>query len=246
MDRMLYVAMTGARETMLAQSVNANNLANVNTTAFRADLAAARSMPVFGDGQPSRVYSMTERPGIDFRPGVINQTGRELDIAVRGEGWIAVQARDGTEAYTRAGDLRVSTAGLLVTGAGHPVLGNRGPIALPPAKKVEIAVDGTVSVLPLDQNPNAVAVLDRIKLVNPPVQELEKGTDGLLRSTTQDAVVPDASVRLVTGGLEASNVSAVEAMVEMVALSRRYETQIKMMQAAEQTDEAAARLLRLA
>jgi flagellar basal-body rod protein FlgF len=243
---MLYVAMAGARETMLAQGVNANNLANVSTTAFRADLAAARSMPLFGDGQPSRVYAMTERPGIDFRPGVVSQTGRELDVAIRGEGWIAVQARDGTEAYTRAGDLRVSTAGLLVTGAGHPVLGNQGPIALPPAKKVEIAVDGTVSVLPIDQNPNAVAVLDRIKLVNPPLNELEKSADGLLRSTANEVLVPDAGVRLVTGALEASNVSAVEAMVEMVALSRRFETQIKLMQTAEQTDEAAARLLRLA
>ncbi|KPK38144.1 MAG: flagellar biosynthesis protein FlgF [Gammaproteobacteria bacterium SG8_47] len=246
MDRMLYVAMTGARETMLAQAINANNLANVSTTAFRGDLAAARSMPVYGEGQPSRVYAMTERPGIDLRPGVINQTGRELDVAVRGEGWIAVQARDGSEAYTRAGDLRVSTAGLLVTGAGHPVLGNAGPIALPPAKKVEIAVDGTISVLGLDQNPNAVAVLDRIKLVNPPLDQLEKGTDGLLRSTTEAVVAPDASARLATGALEGSNVSAVEAMVEMVALSRRFEAQVKMMTTAEQTDEAAARLLKLA
>ena len=134
MDRLLYVAMTGASQTMLAQAANSHNLANASTTGFRADLSAFRAMPVFGPGAPSRVYAMAERPGVDMSYGTLVSTGNDLDLAVKGDGWIAVQGPDGREGYTRAGDLRISTSGLLVNGAGHLVLGENGPIAIPPAE----------------------------------------------------------------------------------------------------------------
>lgn len=246
MDRMLYVAMSGAKQIMLAQAVNNNNLANVSTAGFRADLDAFRSMPVFGPGYPSRVYAMTERPGTDMSSGALTTTGRELDVAVNGPGWITVQAPDGSEAYTRAGDLRISVNGQLETGAGHPVMGNGGPIAVPPFEKIEIGADGTISILPVGQAPNALAVVDRIKLVNPLQRDMEKGVDGLMRvKNSRGDVAPDATVSLAGGVLESSNVNAVEAMVKMIELSRHYETQIKMMRVAQDNDMAATQMMRM-
>jgi flagellar basal-body rod protein FlgF len=244
MDRMLYVAMSGASETLLAQSNNSHNLANANTTGFLADLQQFRSMPVFGDGFPTRVYAQSERPQIDFTPGPILSSDRDLDVAVKGQGWIAVQADDGTEAYTRAGDLKIDANGLLTTGTGLPVMGNGGPIAIPPAEKVDIAADGTISIRPLGQGPNELAVIDRIKLVNPPQDTLEKGMDGLIHLKDGGEAEAAADAQLVSGALEGSNVNLVDAMVDMIELSRRFEMQVKMMKTAEEADNASASLLR--
>ncbi|VAX08877.1 Flagellar basal-body rod protein FlgF [hydrothermal vent metagenome] len=245
MDRMLYVAMSGASETLLAQGANSNNLANASTTGFLSDLQQFRSMPVFGEGFPTRVYAMTERPDIDFTRGSIQSTGRDLDVAVRGKGWIAVQAKDGSEALTRAGDLQIDVNGLLLTGTGLPVMGNSGPIALPPAEKIEIGADGTISVRSLGQAANALAIVDRIKLVTPPVSELQKGQDGLMRLKSGLSAEPDADARLTTGTLESSNVNTVKSLVDMIELARRFEMQVKMMKTAEEMDSASATLLRI-
>lgn len=248
MDKMLYLAMSGAKQSMLAQSVNSNNLANATTTGFKQDLEQFRSMPVYGQGMPSRVYAMSERPSTDFSPGTFNTTGRDLDMAISGEGWLAVQAEDGTEAYTRAGDLRIDANGILTTGAGHPVIGNNGgPIVVPPAESIEIGSDGTISIRPVGQAPNVLAEVDRIKLVNPNPDEVTKGNNGLIRLKQQGEVAPaDAAVRLVSGVLEGSNVNTVEAMVRMIELQRQYEMQVKMMSTAKENDASATALLRMA
>lgn len=246
MDRMLYVAMSGAKQTMQAQTANSNNLANATTNGFRADLAAFRSQPVFGPGAPTRVYAMMERPGVDLTAGVINSTGRELDVAIKGDGWIAVQAADGSEAYTRAGNLKIGDGGLLVTGSGAPVMGNGGPIALPDAQKIEIGTDGTISIRGIGQAASTLTTLDRIKLVTLDKTQLSKGTDGLIHLDSGQQAVPDASVTLVSGALEASNVSSVESMVNMIALARQYEAQVKMMTAAKDADEQSTQLLSMA
>lgn len=245
MDRMLYVAMSGAKQALVGQAVNSHNLANVNTAGFRGDLNQFRAMPVFGPGFASRVYAMQERPGVDYSPGTVQSTGRPLDIAVRGEGWIAVQAPDGSEAYTRAGDLHTGNSGLLLTGAGHPVLGNGGPIAVPPGENLEVGLDGTISLRLLGQGANALAEVDRIKLVNPQASELVKGSDGLFRLRNGAVAPADAAVNVIAGSLESSNVNAVEAMVNMITLARQFELQIKLMRTAEQDDEAAAQMMRL-
>lgn len=248
MDRMLYLAMNSAKQTMLSQSVNSNNLANVNTTGFKADLEQFRSMPVYGQGMPSRVYAMAERPATDFNAGSFNTTGRDLDVAVRGEGWIAVQTPEGAEAYTRAGDLRIDATGMLTTGAGHPVMGNNGgPIVVPPSEAIEIGVDGTISVRPIGQGPSVLAEVDRIKLVKPLGDEITKGRDGLMRMKEEGARPPaDASVQLVSGALEGSNVNTVDAMVKMIELQRQYEMQVKMMKTAKDNDENLSSIMKLA
>lgn len=241
---MLYIAMTGASQSLTAQAMNANNLANSNTTGFRADLMAFRAMPLYGPGAPSRVYAMAERPGVNLSTGSILQTGNELDLAVQGKGYIAVQGSDGREAYTRAGGLRISATGQLLTGAGHPVLGNSGPIALPPYEKLEIAADGTISIRPSGQAAATLAVVDRIRLVNPPEENLRKDTDGMLRTRDGLDVAPDANVRIVSGAIESSNVNAIDSMVNMITLSRQFELQVKAMRSAEENDQAALQLLR--
>lgn len=246
MDRMVYVAMNGAQQTMLAQAMHTHNLANASTTGFRADLTAFQSLPVTGPGLATRAYAQPQPNGVDLAPGQIMTTGRELDVAVNGAGFIAVQAPDGSEAYTRAGDLHISPNGLLENGAGHPVLGNGGPIALPPAEKLEIGADGTISIRPVGQSATTLAVVDRIRLVNPPPESLIKGADGLLRTKGGIQAAPDAKVQLATGALEGSNVNAVESMVNIIALAREFEVQVKLMKTAEETDSASTQLMRLA
>jgi flagellar basal-body rod protein FlgF len=241
MDRMLYIGMVGAREAADAQGVVSNNLANASTTGFRADLQHLTSLPLYGPGFDSRVYSGAESPAADLSPAPPITTGRDLDVAIQGEGWIAVQAGDGNEAYTRAGDLRVAVGGILTNGAGHPVLGNGGPVALPPAERVEIGSDGTISArLPGQDN---LAVLDRIKLVRPPDQALVKGVDGLFRLPDGAEADADASVTLISGAVESSNVNSVEALVQMMSLARLFELQVKVMKDAEETDAASSRLV---
>ncbi|QSA98371.1 flagellar basal-body rod protein FlgF [Methylococcus sp. EFPC2] len=245
MDRSLFVAMSGAKEILLAQNANANNLANVNTTAFKADLEQFRSQPLFGPGHPSRVFAMSERTGVDLSAGPQVTTGRNLDMAINGEGWFAVQAKDGTEAYTRAGELHIDEQGRLLNGQGLPVIGAGGPITLPPADKVDIGIDGTVSIIPQGSNAAGLAQLDQLKLVNPPRSELEKGLDGLMRRASGQPAPANPDVKLASGVLETSNVSSVEEMVRMIELQRHYEMQIKMMKAVEDNEAASAQLMRM-
>ena len=216
MDKMLYVAMSGAKQLMLAQSVNAQNLANVSTTGFRADLASFISRDIKGPG---------------------------FDVAIQGEGFIAVQGKNGNEEYTRAGDFQVTSTGQLLTGAGEPVLGNGGPIALPPYSKMEIGGDGTISIVPLGQDINSLAAVDRIKLVKPDIKNMQKSEDGLLVMKDGSIAEPDATVTVVPGSLEGSNVNAIEAMTQMIDLSRQYEFQIKLMKEAEDNDTSSGKLL---
>lgn len=242
---MLYIGMSGAKQMMLSQKSTANNLANATTTGFKNDLSQFRSMPVFGLGHPTRAYTMTERPATDFTPGPLNTTGRELDVAIKGNGWIAVQAADGSEAYTRRGDLQITAGGFLINGAGQPVLGNGGPIAIPPAEKMEIAPNGSIIIKPIGQAANALALADQIRMVNPPLDQLIKGDDGLFRLADGNPAAPDPTVQIATQTLEGSNVSPVEAMVQMITVARQYETQVKVMKTAEETDSASTSLLRL-
>lgn len=243
MDKLLYLSMTGATQAMLAQTAHANNLANVRTDGFKADLAQARAMPVFGEGLPSRVYAMTERPATDLSAGALNPTGRDLDVAVDGDGWLAVRAPDGSEAYTRAGDLHIDATGLVTTGRGLPLLGEGGPIVLPPATKVEIGQDGTITVRVQGDSANQLAVVDRIKLVNPDPQSLAKGEDGLMRVRQGGAAPLDEAVQIRSGYLETSNVNAVEELTAILDLSRRFEMNLKMMSDAKENADSAASIL---
>lgn len=246
MDRMLYLAMTGASHSMKAQAVNAHNLANVNTTSFRADLAAFQSVPVNGEGLESRVYSVATDNGVDLTPGHTITTGRELDVSINGEGWIGLQAADGGEGFTRAGSFRITSSGQLVTDRGQPVLGNSGlPITIPPSEKIEIAGDGTISARPIGQTASTLVVVDRIKLVNPDPTTLQKDGEGVMRLNDGTISIADASVTLSSGTLESSNVNAVDAMVNMISYSRQFEMGVKMMKSAEDLDRSSAQLLRM-
>jgi flagellar basal-body rod protein FlgF len=245
MDRMLYVAMTGARETLRAQTANNHNLANASTTGFKADLQAFQARQVVGDGYASRVYATASSTGFDDSVGALMSTGRDLDVAVQGAGYIAVQGVDGREAYTRAGDLRVDSLGQLRTGTGLAVLGEAGPISVPPHASILVGGDGTVSIVPLGQGPETRAVVGRIKLVNPTADQIAKDQNGLFRMKDGSEAPPDASTRLASGVLESSNVGVADAMVNMIELSRRFDLQVRAMRTAEDNGAASARLLSL-
>lgn len=245
MDEMVYLAMTGAKQTEYAQSINSNNLANVSTSGFRADLHSFSSIPIDGPGIGSRINAVVESYGTDLSQGSVSNTGRALDVAVQGSGYIAVQSPDGSEAYTRAGDFRIGSGGLLETGAGHLVLGNGGPVAIPPSTSLLIGTDGTISIQPLGQGPETLATLDRIKLVNPDPNELSKGNDGLLRLPDDETASADASVRVASGALEQSNVNIAKTLVNMIELSRQYEMQVNVMRTAKEDADAAAQIMRM-
>jgi flagellar basal-body rod protein FlgF len=245
MDRFLYVAMTGAKETLRAQASNNHNLANASTTGFRADLSAMQSRAVAGSGFASRVYATDATTGWDQTSGAMQATGHDLDVAIQGEGWIAVQGADGREAYTRAGDLRVDPSGMLLNGAGHPVLGDGGPLTVPANSAVAVAADGSISIVPVGQGPETMATVGRIKLVNPPAGTVIRGEDGLFRTQDGASAPADANVRVSSGVLEGSNVNVADAMVNMIELSRHFDLQVKAMKAAEDNGQASAQLLRL-
>jgi flagellar basal-body rod protein FlgF len=245
MDEMIYLAMTGAKQTEYAQAINSNNLANVSTTGFRADLHSFSSVPIDGPGVETRINAVVDSYGTDFSQGPIANTSRDLDVAISGDGFIAVQAPDGTEAYTRAGDLRVEAGGLLSTGAGHLVLGDGGPVAIPPNESLLIGRDGTISIQPIGQGPETLAIVDRIKLVNPDVSLLQKGEDGLLRLADDEIADADASVSVISGALEQSNVNVAKTLVNMIELARQYEMQVNVIKTSEENADAAAQMMRL-
>jgi len=238
MDRMIYLSMSGAKATMQRQETLANNLANVSTVGFRAELAAFRAVPVQGSGASTRVYALESTPGYDATPGQLAATGRNLDVAMKGGAWLAVQGLDGTEAYTRAGSLQTDADGNLVTTAGLTVLGDGGPVQVPRDNVVSFAGDGTISATDVN---GRVSTIGRLKMVTPE-GPLERGTDGLFRAADGE-LAADPNARLVDGALESSNVSAVETMVSMIAAARQFEAQMKMLSTAESNEKAAAQLL---
>ena len=244
---MLYIAMSGAKENMNSLAVRSNNLANANTTAFKADFEQARAMQAFGEGLPSRVFSMTERPSQNFESGALSLTGRDLDVAVEGNGWISVLDENGQQAMTRNGALKITEAGILTTSTGKTVLGDAGqPIIVPqPFEKLEINRDGTIEIRPEGAAPDAMEEVGRIQLMAPDYKDLTKGKDGLFRRKDGEDAVPNADVFLVKGALETSNVNVVSEMTNLITLQRQFEMQIKMMKTAEETDKASASLLRI-
>ncbi|GAB4120921.1 MAG: flagellar basal-body rod protein FlgF [Rubrivivax sp.] len=239
MDRLIYLSMAGAKATLQRQEVLANNLANASTTGFRAELQAFRAVPVRGDGASTRVYALESTVGHSEQPGVVQSTGRALDVAMKGNAWLAVQALDGTEAYTRAGALETDAQGQLVTAGGLPVQGEGGPITIPAGATPSIAPDGTVSAAVGNGRPEVVG---RLKMVTPEAP-LQRGTDGLFRAGDGNDLAADPDARLQAGALEGSNVSAIETMVAMISAARQFEQQMKALQGAEQRDQAAQRLL---
>jgi flagellar basal-body rod protein FlgF len=238
MDRMIYLSMSGAKATMQRQEVLANNLANVSTVGFRAELQAFRAVPVRGDGASTRVYALETTTGYNPAAGTVTATGRNLDVAMQGNAWLAVQGLDGTEAYTRAGALDVNAEGQLVTKNGLAVLGDGGPITLPPNTQASIAPDGTLSA---KQANGGITPVGKLKLVTPEAP-MARGDDGLFRAADGD-LPADATARLQDGALEGSNVSAVETMVSMIAAARQFEAQMKMVTTAERDEQNAQKLL---
>ena len=245
MDRVVFVAASGAKQLLGRQTVSSNNLANANTVGFQADMTAFRTRMVQGTGYNTRAFAIDQSVGVSGAKGTTQTTGRTLDVAVNGNGWIAVQAPDGSEAYTRGGSLNVNINGQLVTAAGYPVLGTAGPVLIPEYQDLQIGSDGTITVLPIGQQPSALAEVGRIKMVSPPHAELAKGEDGLLRMRDGSAPPPSTEVSLISGSLENSNVNSVEAMTDMISMARQYEMTVKIMATAKEMDEKATQLLSL-
>ncbi len=238
MDRMIYLSMAGAKASLQRQDVLANNLANVSTAGFRAEMAAFRAVPVRGDGASTRVYALETTTGYNATPGPVQATGNNLDVAMKGNAWLAVQALDGTEAYTRAGALDMNAEGLLSTKTGLTVLGDGGPIDVPANSEVAIGSDGTISA---KTGNGRTTTLGRLKLVTPEVA-LTRGSDGLFRASAGD-LPADPNARVQGGALEGSNVSPVETMVAMISASRQFEQQMKLLQTAQSDEQAATKLL---
>ena len=245
MDRLIYTAMTGAKQALEKQATTAHNLANATTTGFRAQIDQFRAVPVQGAPLATRAFVVDSTTGSDLRAGAIQHTGRELDVAVQGDGWIAVQAPDGSEAYTRNGSLKMDENGVLLTRDGLTVMGDGGPLAIPSGRNIALAKDGTISLVPDGSAATGLTSVGRLKLVNPPQADLVRGDDGLFRLKDGGAAEADPNVALVSGALESSNVNVVDEMVNMISLARQFDMQMKLLQNAETNDGKAAQLLSL-
>ena len=247
MDRLIYTAMTGASQTMSRQAAVANNLANVSTTGYRAEEHRLRAVPVRSTNAPAplatRAFVVDASTHTNFQPGSMQATDRTLDVAVQGQGWLALALPDGSEAYTRNGSLQLDVNGVLQTRNGIPVQGDGGPISVPPDVKVAVGGDGSVSVIPESGAQNTVNAIGRIKLVNPAEADLVRGADGLFRMKDGSAVAADPNVKVAGGYLEGSNVNAVEQMVSMISLARQFEMQMKLLSTATTDDQAASQIL---
>lgn len=245
MDRMIYTAMSGAKHILEQQATTAHNLANATSTGFRSQIDSFRAVPVIGDGLATRTFVVDATVGADFNPGTIQSTNRDLDVAIQGKGWLAVQRADGSEGYTRNGSLKVSENGLLQTASGLTVLGDAGPISIPPDITISVGKDGTVSSISNNTLPGPTNAIGRLKLVNPTETNLVRADDGLFVTKDGTPAETDANVTLVGGALEGSNVNVIDSMVTMISLARQFETQMKLLQSAENNANKAAQLLSL-
>lgn len=251
MDRRIYTAMTGASQTMSRQASVAHNLANATSTGYRAEEHRLRAVQVISGPVPAQVarplptraFVVDASTHTNFMPGPLQMTARPLDVAVQGQGWVALSMPDGTEAYTRNGNFELNVNGVLQTRNGLPVQGDGGPISVPPDVKVAIANDGTVSVIPESGAQNTVNAIGRIKLVNPPEADLVRGEDGLFRLRSGAPAEADPKVTVASGYLEGSNVNPVEQMVSMISLARQFDMQMKLLTSADADDRAATQLL---
>ena len=242
MDRLIYTAMTGARGTLDQQGAVAHNIANATTTGFRAELHKLRAVEVQTEALRTRAFTVDASVVNDYTAGPMQYSGRPYDVAVAGKGWLAVQMPDGSEAYTRNGSLELSANGVLQTRDGRPVIGDGGPVSIPPDNEISIGNDGSISALQPGQL-GVVNVVGRLKLVNPPEPSLVRGDDGLFRLQQGGAAPADENVRVAGGYLEGSNVNVVDQMVQMISLGRQFEMQTRMLQTADQNDQAAAKVL---
>ena len=245
MDRLIDVARTAMRGTLARQTAIANNLSNTDTAGFRAEIYNASTRWVGGPGFQSRAESVDQVIGADFKQGSVVQTGNPLDVSVNGDALIAVQADDGSEGYTRRGDLRTTESGLLMTGEGNPVLGSSGPITLPPYDSVSIAKDGGIWIVPPGGQVDQPVQVDTIKLVNPKGSVVAKGTDNLFREANGGVLPDDPNAQVTPGSLEGSNVNATAALVNMLEASRAWEGQIKLIQTAKDIDSSGASLMKV-
>jgi len=245
MDKLAYTAVNTMKSLMNRQTAVANNMANSNTVGFKADMVSAKAKYLNGPGHDSRAMAVERDMQADMNGGSITQTGRSLDIAMEGDAMIAVQAADGKEAYSRRGDFRIAASGAMVTGDGFPVLGEGGPITMPPAERVDIGADGTVFFVPQGGDPTQPQELDRIKLVSMTGSALSKGPDALFRAPDDGVLPVDDNARVVSGALEESNVNMTAALVDMIETSRAWETQAKMLRTAEELDESSASVMNM-
>ncbi|CAL62047.1 Flagellar basal-body rod protein FlgF (Putative proximal rod protein) [Herminiimonas arsenicoxydans] len=245
MDRLIYTAMTGAKQILEQQATVTHNLSNVSTTGFRAQLDTFRAVPVVNAALPTRTFVVDSTVGNDFRAGPFQQTGRDLDVAIQGKGWLAVERADGTEGYTRSGSLKVNENGVLQTQSGLNVLGDGGPISIPPDVQITIAKDGTISSVESGSKPGQTIQVGRLKLVNPDEANLKRADDGLFVTKDGEDVAADADVSLVSGAVEGSNVNVVDAMVNMITLARQFELHMNMLKHAESNAAKATEFLAL-
>lgn len=244
MDRLIYTAMTGASHVLNQQATVSENLANVNTPGFREAMHTFRAVPIQGEGLPTRAFVVDSTAGTNFQPGVLQETGRQLDVAITGEGWLVVEDATRNEALTRNGSLEVSPNGLLQTRQGHLVMGENGPLTIPPDTNLSIAKDGTLSAVPANAAEGAqVVTIGRLKLVNPPPEQIKRSEDGLFRLQNDEVTVSDLNVEVTQGWLENSNVNTAETLVNMISLARKFDMQMQMLQKAETNSQRASQIM---
>ncbi len=245
MDHLIYTAYSGLTGSMVSQQVIASNMANAQTIGFRAEMLNHQPTTLKGPSIEARAMTQGEVRGANMKQGALIETGNPLDVALTGRTMLAVQSADGEEAYTRRGDLSVDASGVLSNGDGRPVVGDAGPVTVPPGARVTIAPDGTVLAANAENPDQPPQVVAKLKLVSTAGSNIEKGLDGLFRVVGGGALPVDEEAKLQPGSLEQSNVDPTRVLVEMVEAQRLFDMRTKLIATARELDEGGAGLMRL-
>lgn len=244
-ENSLYTNTNGGKEILTHIQIIANNLANMNTTAFHADyknVVAANAT----QNEERKNFIHQNSAYTDAKPGPINYTGRDLDVAIDGtNGYIAVQNQSGELGYTRAGSLDITAQGLLVTSKGDMVLGTGGVISIPPSSKVTIDDDGRVYAQPPGETATALVEIGKINLVEAEPISMQKGQDGLFYPKGDSFPTPAVKVKLIPESLEGSNVNPINCLTELIDSSRQFDMHTKMMKEASENATKSNQLLNI-
>jgi flagellar basal-body rod protein FlgF len=253
MDRLAFNASAAIAESRTAQHMVNNELANVSTPGFKRSFESAmQSVTAVGSGFASRIQPKSLNVDtIIMTAGIaLIATGNDLDIAMNDKAVLGVSGPDGTLGFTRRGDLRVSSKGILETGNGHAVRGQSGgPITIPPGFKATINTDGSIYA----ENPSTVGVaapvlIDRLLLRDADGVKLSRRTDGLfgIEGQPNGTDLPDSKALLSVNPkcLEGSNVNALSVMVRLMDLSRSFEMNVNVIKQSKDSDESGATMMR--
>ena len=259
MDRMVQTALNSMKMLMENQVATAHNLSNLSTPGFKQDVVTDFSSIYLNrqEGLEPRIVAAREVGKFSVEQGMLDNTKNPMDVAINGDGYFVVQPNNAEPAFSRRGDFSVNENGELLDGAGNKVLdAGMQPLVIPAFREINITGQGEILIQPIAAAPGELPVNAGTIATYVPQEGdlLKKSLDGKIRfdpninedgSIEQIPIEPNQQGKLAVGFLEKSNVNAVEEMVNTIDQMRKFEMHVKLIQMAEELDQAGTSLLRI-